>query len=102
SDVPLGVFLSGGLDSSSIAAVMASLKKEPIQTFSVGYEESQYSELPYARAVAKHIGAEAHEVILGPDDFFASLPRLIWHEDEPLVRSEERRVGKECRSGWTR
>ena len=85
SDVPLGVFLSGGLDSSSIAAVMASLKKEPIQTFSVGYVESQYSELPYARAVAKHIGAEAHEVILGPDDFFASLPRLIWHEDEPLV-----------------
>src|SRR6266699_2447716 len=85
SDVPLGVFLSGGLDSSSIAAVTASLKKEPIQTFSVGYEESQYSELPYARAVAKHIGAEAHEVILGPDDFFASLPRLIWHEDEPLV-----------------
>src|SRR6266705_2287068 len=85
SDVPLGVFLSGGLDSSSIAAVMASLKKEPIQTISVGYEESRFSELPYARAVAKHIGAEYTEVILGPDDFFASLPQLIWHEDEPLV-----------------
>lgn len=85
SDVPLGVFLSGGLDSSSIAAVMASLKKEPIQTFSVGYAENQYSELPYARAVAKHIGAEYNEVILGPDEFFASLPKLIWHEDEPLV-----------------
>jgi asparagine synthase (glutamine-hydrolysing) len=85
SDVPLGVFLSGGLDSSSIAAVMASLRKEPIQTFSVGYAENQYSELPYARAVAKHIGAEYNEVILGPDDFFNSLPQLIWHEDEPLV-----------------
>jgi asparagine synthase (glutamine-hydrolysing) len=85
SDVPLGVFLSGGLDSSSIAAVMSSLKKEPIQTFSVGYAENQYSELPYARAVAKHIRAKYNEVIVGPDDFFASLPKLIRHEDEPLV-----------------
>jgi len=85
SDVPLGVFLSGGLDSSAIAAVMASLKKERIQTFSVGYAENQYSELPYARAVANHIGAEYNEVLLGPEDFFNSLPRLIWHEDEPLV-----------------
>lgn len=85
SDVPLGVFLSGGLDSSAIAVEMASLKKEPIQTFSVGYAENQYSELPYARAVARHIGAEYNEVILGPEDFFSSLPRLIWHEDEPLV-----------------
>lgn len=85
SDVPLGVFLSGGLDSSSIAAVMASLKKERIKTFSVGYAENQYSELPYARAVAEHIGAEYNEVILGPEDFFTSLPQIIWHEDEPLV-----------------
>jgi len=85
SDVPVGVFLSGGLDSSSIAAVMADLRKEPIQTFSVGYAENEYSELPYARQVAKHIGAEYNEVILGPEEFFASLPQLIWHEDEPLV-----------------
>lgn len=85
SDVPLGVFLSGGLDSSSIAAVMASLRKDRIQTFSVGYAEQEYSELPYARMVAKHIGAEYNEVILGPSDFFSSLPKLIWHEDEPLV-----------------
>jgi asparagine synthase (glutamine-hydrolysing) len=85
SDVPLGVFLSGGLDSSSIAAVMASLRQDRIQTFSVGYAEQEYSELPYARMVAKHIGAEYNEIILGPDDFFSSLPKLIWHEDEPLV-----------------
>jgi asparagine synthase (glutamine-hydrolysing) len=64
---------------------MAALKKEPIQTFSVGYAESQFSELPYAREVARHIGAEYNQVILGPEDFFASLPQLIWHEDEPLV-----------------
>src|SRR5467141_1874028 len=85
SDVPVGVFLSGGLDSSSIAAVMADLRKEPIQTFSVGYAEDKYSELSYARQVAKHIGAEYNELILGPEEFFASLPQLIWHEDEPLV-----------------
>src|SRR5713226_3856205 len=85
SDVPVGVFLSGGLDSSSIAAVMADLRKEPIQAFSVGYAEDEYSELSYARQVAKHIGAEYNELILGPEEFFASLPQLIWHEDEPLV-----------------
>ena len=85
SDVPVGVFLSGGLDSSSIAAVMADLRKESIQTFSVGYAEDEYSELPYARQVAKHIRAEYNEVILGPEEFFASLPQLIWHEDEPIV-----------------
>ena len=85
SDVPVGVFLSGGLDSSSIAAVMADLRKEPIQTFSVGYAEDQYSELPHAQQVAKHIGAEYNEVILSPENFFGSLPLLIWQEDEPLV-----------------
>ncbi|MGB7847446.1 MAG: asparagine synthase (glutamine-hydrolyzing) [Candidatus Acidiferrum sp.] len=85
SDVPLGVFLSGGLDSSAIAAVMASLRKDTIQTFSVGYAEQEYSELPYARMVAKHIGAEYNEIILGPSEFYSSLPNLIWHEDEPLV-----------------
>src|SRR6266700_2338901 len=85
SDVPVGVFLSGGLDSSSIAAMMADLRKEPIQAFSVGYAEDEYSELPYARQVAKHIGAEYNEVILDPKEFFATLPQLIWHEDEPLV-----------------
>jgi asparagine synthase (glutamine-hydrolysing) len=85
SDVPLGVFLSGGLDSSAIAAVMAGLTKEQVKTFSVGYAEDRFSELPNARQVAQHIGAEYNQVILGPDDFFASLPQLVWHEDEPLV-----------------
>ncbi|HWZ46047.1 MAG TPA: asparagine synthase (glutamine-hydrolyzing) [Candidatus Saccharimonadales bacterium] len=85
SDVPLGVFLSGGLDSSSIAAITASLSGNPVQTFSVGYDEDQYSELPYARQVAEHIGSEHHEVVLGPEEFFASLAPSIWHEDEPLV-----------------
>ena len=85
SDVPVGVFLSGGLDSSAIAVEAASLRKAPIQTFSIGYKEDCYSELPYARQVAAHIKAEHNEVLLGPQDFFDSLPKLIWHEDEPLV-----------------
>jgi asparagine synthase (glutamine-hydrolysing) len=85
SDVPLGVFLSGGLDSSSIAAVVANLRDEPIQTFSVGYDEDQYSELAAARQVAEHVGTEHHEITLGPQEFMESLPQMIWHEDEPIV-----------------
>ena len=85
SDVPLGVFLSGGLDSSAVAAVTAKLSREPLQTFSVGYEESRFTELPYARAVAEHIGSQHHEVVVRCEDFFAALPRLIWHEDKPIT-----------------
>jgi asparagine synthase (glutamine-hydrolysing) len=85
SDVPVGVFLSGGLDSSAIAAEMSSLREGSIETFSVGFAEDRYSELPYARQVARHIRARHHEVLVGPEEFFASLPRLIWHEDEPLA-----------------
>ncbi len=85
SDVPLGVFLSGGLDSSAVAALTTKIRKEPIETFSVGYGEEVYSELPYARTVAEHLKSRHHEVHLGRDEFFQTLPRLIWHEDEPIV-----------------
>src|ERR1700722_2849827 len=85
SDVPLGVFLSGGLDSSAIAALTTKIRKEPIETFSVGYGEEAYSELPYARTIAQHLKSKHHEVHLSRDEFFQSLPRLIWHEDEPIV-----------------
>ena len=85
SDVPLGVFLSGGVDSSAVAALMTKIRKEPIETFSVGYAEQTYSELPYARTVAKHLNSAHHEVLVSERDFFDSLPRLIWHEDEPIV-----------------
>ncbi len=85
SDVPLGVFLSGGLDSSSIAAVTADLMRDRVKTFSVGYLEHTFSELPVARRVAEHIGTDHSEIVLGPQDFMDSLPRLIWHEDEPIV-----------------
>jgi asparagine synthase (glutamine-hydrolysing) len=85
SDVPLGVFLSGGLDSSAVAALTAKSRREPIQTFSVGYGEEAFSELPFALEVAKHIGSEHHEVRLSREEFFAALPKLVWHEDEPVV-----------------
>ena len=85
SDVPLGVFLSGGLDSSAIAALTTNLRSRPIETFSVGYGEEAFSELPYARAVAEHLQSRHHEVSLSRDEFFEALPRLIWHEDEPIV-----------------
>jgi asparagine synthase (glutamine-hydrolysing) len=85
SDVPLGVFLSGGLDSSAVAALTARIRNNQIETFAVGYGEEDYSELPFARAVAQHIGSEHHEVRLSRDDFFQTLPLCIWHEDEPVV-----------------
>jgi asparagine synthase (glutamine-hydrolysing) len=85
SDVPLGVFLSGGLDSSAVAALTTRVRREPIETFAVGYGEEAFSELPFARQVAQHIGSKHHEVRLSRDEFFHSLPHLIWHEDEPIV-----------------
>ena len=85
SDVPLGMFLSGGLDSSAIAAIMAKLVDRPIQTFSVAFREHAFSELEYSREVARAIGAEAYEVVIDDRDFFGALPSLVWHEDEPIA-----------------
>ena len=85
SDVPLGVFLSGGLDSSAVAALTSKIRGDQIQTFAVGYGEEQFSELGFAREVAAHIGSEHHEVQLSREEFFENLPKLIWHEDEPIV-----------------
>ncbi len=84
SDVPLGMFLSGGVDSSAIAAMMQRMVSDPVKTFAVGYKEEQYSELSYARAVASRIGTDHHEVTIGMEDFFNSFPQLVWHEDEPI------------------
>jgi len=85
SDVPLGVFLSGGLDSSAVAALTARVRGDRVKTFSVGYGEEQFSELGYAKEVADYIGTEHHEVRVSRQDFFDALPKLIWHEDEPIV-----------------
>ena len=84
SDVPLGVFLSGGLDSSLIAAVAAKMLPKRMQTFTVGFEDRYYSEFEQARTVAAHIGADHHETVITARQFFEAIPKLIWHEDEPL------------------
>jgi asparagine synthase (glutamine-hydrolysing) len=85
SDVPLGVFLSGGIDSSAIAAIMARQIDRPLQTFSVAFKDRAFNELEYSREVARAIGADAHETVIDDHDFFGALPRLIWHEDEPIA-----------------
>jgi len=85
SDVPLGMFLSGGIDSSAIAAIMAGMIDRPLQTFSVAFKDRAFNELRYSREVAKEINAEAHEVVIDDRDFFGALPRLVWHEDEPIA-----------------
>ncbi|HEX5430328.1 MAG TPA: asparagine synthase (glutamine-hydrolyzing), partial [Bryobacteraceae bacterium] len=85
SDVPLGMFLSGGADSSAIAALMKGMADGPVQTFAVGYRENEFSELEFAREAARSIGTEHHEITIGRDDFFGALPKLIWHEDEPIA-----------------
>ena len=85
ADVPLGMFLSGGIDSSAIAAVMSGMVDAPIKTFSVAFKEREANELEYARMVARAFKTDHHEVIVSPEDFFAALPNLVWHEDEPLA-----------------
>ena len=85
ADVPLGMFLSGGLDSSAIAALMAGMIDRPLQTFSVAFKQRAFSELDYARQVSTAIKADAHEIVIDEHDFFGALPRLIWHEDEPIA-----------------
>ncbi|MEJ7623929.1 MAG: asparagine synthase (glutamine-hydrolyzing) [Pyrinomonadaceae bacterium] len=84
ADVPLGMFLSGGIDSSAIAAMMSTMVSDPIKTFSVGFREREANELEYARLVADKFGTEHHEVIISPRQFFDALPNLVWHEDEPI------------------
>jgi asparagine synthase (glutamine-hydrolysing) len=88
SDVPLGAFLSGGLDSSSIVALMSDRMREPVKTFSVGYtNEPQSSELTYARRVAEHFKTDHHEYVLEPLDFFESVDHLLAFAEEPIVES---------------
>jgi asparagine synthase (glutamine-hydrolysing) len=87
SDVPLGLFLSGGIDSSGLLALMAPMVKEPVRTFAVGFSHREANELAYARLAARSAGSEHREVVVSPEEFFGALPRLVWHEDEPIAFS---------------
>ncbi len=86
SEVPLGAFLSGGVDSSAVVALMAQESSQPVKTFSIGFEEQDFSELKYAKKVAEHIGAEYHEFIVKPDALEV-LPLLVEHYGEPFADS---------------
>jgi asparagine synthase (glutamine-hydrolysing) len=87
SDVPFGAFLSGGLDSSTIVALMAGYLDQPVETFSVGFsgEGSALSETRYARQVAEYYGTHHHEVIIEARDFVESAERVLWHLDQPVA-----------------
>ena len=85
ADVPLGTFLSGGIDSAAITAVMSRLIDEPVRTFSVAFAERDANELHYARLVAEKFRTEHREVVVSPADFWDALPRMIWQEDEPIA-----------------
>ena len=86
SDVPFGVFLSGGIDSSTNVALMAELMDRPVETFSVGIRDlEKYNEMQYARQIAKQFQTHHHEIIIDQRDAFEFLPKLIYHQDEPLA-----------------
>jgi asparagine synthase (glutamine-hydrolysing) len=84
SDVPLGAFLSGGIDSSTIVGYMTQHMSEPVQTFSIGFEDDTYDEVPYANAVAKHFGTNHHVEVLNPD-IATLVEKLVPHHDEPFA-----------------
>ena len=88
SDVPIGAFLSGGVDSSAVVGFMARHTDRPVKTYAIGFEgngaASYYNELPYARRVAERFGTDHHEIIVKPD-VVALLPKLLWHLDEPVA-----------------
>lgn len=86
SDVPLGAFLSGGIDSATIVALMAQESSRPVKTFSIGFEEEEFNELPYARLLAKRYGTEHHEFIVRAD-VAEVLPLLVRHYNEPFADS---------------
>jgi len=86
SDVPLGCFLSGGIDSSIVVAMMRRHITGPLRTFSIGFRETGFDELPYARAVARHFETE-HEEFVVEMNTVSVLPRLVWHYDEPFADS---------------
>ena len=84
SDVPVGTFCSGGVDSSLVTALAAKIKGEAVNTFSVGFDEPDYDESPYALMVSEHCRTTHHQLRVGNREFSELFPKMVWHNDEPL------------------